>query len=94
MPDGISVTALVMMKGHIICGCSDGSLRVINPISKNKDISYKVIGGKHSHEGSKITVMTKDAHGMVWTASEDGKIIMWIRTYLFTELENEKNYTE
>ena len=83
-----------MIKEFIICGCQDGSLRVINTINKNKRISYKITDAKYSHEGSKITVMTKDTMGKIWTASEDGKLIMWDRVRLFTQLTNENSFIE
>jgi hypothetical protein len=75
-----------MVKGFIICGCSDGNLRVIIPTSVHKKISYKIIGTQNLHEGCKITAITKDADGMIWTASENGKVMRWDRSKLFTNL--------
>ena len=69
LPPGISLTAIIMVKGFIICGCNDGNLRVIIPTSAYKKISYKIVGTQNFHEGSKITAITKDSDGMIWTAS-------------------------
>lgn len=69
LPPCISLTAIIMVKGFIICGCSDGNLRVIIPTSAHKKISYKILGAQNFHEGYKITAIAKDADGMIWTAS-------------------------
>ena len=67
---------------------------MINISSKNKKNIYKVVGSKYSHQGSAITVMTKDKLGRLWTASEDGKVIMWDRLTFFKHLINESCYRE
>ena len=38
--------------------------------------------------------MTKDKLGRLWTASEDGKVIMWDRLTFFKHLINESCYRE
>ena len=67
---------------------------MINISSKNNKNIYKVVGSKYSPEGSAITVMTKDKLGRLWTASEDGKVIMWDRLTFFKHLINESCYRE
>ena len=79
----------------IFVGCTNGNIGVINEQKETFHlVSTQKWEDKQMFHKEYISSMQVDKKGNLWTASGNGRILIWNKTKLISALLNDKNYSQ